>query len=135
MFTRDEIEGQLSGKANDLQRFASLIGRQNAERSFAGVFTRRHRGDIDSQPWRHHDDEEVEYMIAGRIHVQIGSPEEGVIEEFEAGAGDLFCIPAGVKHRADSIGDDLCVGIVFCPNPYDLATGQPVVLSGQGSLS
>ena len=129
MFKKEEIASRLSGTDKDLQRFASLIGRENSDRSFAGVFTRRRRDDIETQPWRHHEDEEVEFIVQGRMVVQIGSPEEGVVEEFEASAGDLFCIPAGVKHRADSIGEELCVGLVFCPEPYKLATGQPVFLS------
>ena len=57
-----------------------------------------------------------------------------MVEEFEVNCGDLFCIPAGVKHRADSIGAELCVGLVFCPNPYDLATGQPYFLSRVDSV-
>jgi quercetin dioxygenase-like cupin family protein len=129
LLTVDEIQGRLSGQDGDLQRFASLIGRQNAESSFAGMFVRRHRGDIDEQPWRHHPDEEVEYIVTGRIVVQIGSPEQGPTEQFEAGKGDLFCIPAGVKHRADSVGDELCVGLVFCPKPYGVDEGQPVTLT------
>jgi len=134
MFTRQEIQSRLSGNDRDRQRFASLIGHQNAEHSFAGVFTRRRQGDIQTQPWRHHDDEEVEYIIGGRMVVQIGSPEEAIVEEFEANTGDLFCIPAGVKHRADSVGAELCIGLVFCPRAYDLASGQPYFLSGVDSV-
>jgi mannose-6-phosphate isomerase-like protein (cupin superfamily) len=129
LLDRDAIGRRLSGTEADLQRFASLIGRQNAAGSFAGMFVRRHRGDLEHQPWRHHPDEEVEFIVSGRIVVQIGSPEEGAVEQFEAGQGDLFCIPAGIKHRADSVGDELCVGLVFCPKPYDIGEGQPVVLS------
>jgi quercetin dioxygenase-like cupin family protein len=57
--------------------------------------------------------------------VQIGSNEEGVVDQFDASAGDMFYIPAGVKHRADAVGDELCIGVLFCPVPYDITTGQP----------
>jgi len=127
MFRRGEIMSRLSGSESDLQRRVWLIGKQNAERSFAAVFTRHRRGDLETQPWRHHDEEEVEFIVAGRMVVQIGSKEKGVIEEFEATQGDLFYIPAGVEHRADSIGDELCIGVLFCPEPYDLTTGQPAL--------
>jgi mannose-6-phosphate isomerase-like protein (cupin superfamily) len=125
LFRRGEIMSRLSGTETDLQRRVWLLGKQNADKSFAAVFTRRRRGDLETQQWAHHDDEEVEFIVSGRMVVQIGSKEEGVMSEFEAGAGDLFYIPAGVKHRADSIGDELCIGVLFCPVPYDLTTGQP----------
>jgi mannose-6-phosphate isomerase-like protein (cupin superfamily) len=129
LFRRDEIMSGLSGTDADLQRRVRLIGKQNADGSFAAIFTRRRRGDLETQKWAHHDEEEVEFIVAGRMVVQIGSPEEGVISEFEAGSGDLFYIPAGMKHRADAIGDELCVGLVFCPAAYDLDVGQPFILS------
>jgi mannose-6-phosphate isomerase-like protein (cupin superfamily) len=125
LFRRGEIMSRLSGTETDLQRRVWLLGKQNADKSFAAVFTRRRRGDLETQQWAHHDDEEVEFIVSGRMVVQIGSKEEGVMSEFEAGAGDLFYIPAGVKHRADSIGDELCIGVLFCPVPYDLTIGQP----------
>ena len=127
LFRRAEIMSRLSGTESDLQRRVWLIGKQNADRSFAGVFTRRRRGDLETQPWRHHEDEEVEFIVAGRMIVQFGSTAKGVIEEFEAAEGDLFHIPAGVGHRADAIGDELCIGLLFCPEPYDLTTGQPAL--------
>jgi quercetin dioxygenase-like cupin family protein len=125
LFPRDEIMSRLSGTESDLQRRVWLIGKQNAQKSFGAVFTRRRRGDLETQQWAHHDDEEVEFIVAGRMVVQIGSKEEGVVDQFEAGAGDMFYIPADVKHRADAIGDELCIGVLFCPAPYDLNTGQP----------
>jgi len=125
LFRRTDIMSRLSGTEADLQRRVWLIGKQNADKAFAAVFTRRRRGDLETQQWTHHDDEEVEFIAAGRMVVQIGSHEEGVVNQFEAGAGDMFYIPAGVKHRADSIGDELCIGVLFCPVPYDLTTGQP----------
>lgn len=129
LFRQAEIMSRLSGTEADLQRRVWLLGKQNTSRSFSGVFTRRRRGDLETQQWRYHDDEEVEFIVAGRMVVQIGGPEAGVIEQFEAAAGDLFYIPAGVKHRADSIGDELCIGLLFCPEPYDLAAGQPSVVA------
>lgn len=127
LYQRSEIMSRLSGTENDLQRRVWLIGRQNASKSFGAVFTRRRRGDLETQSWRHHDEEEVEYIAAGRMLVQIGGPDEGVREQFEAAAGDMFLIPAGVDHRADAVGDELCIGVLFCPTPYDITTGQPSV--------
>jgi quercetin dioxygenase-like cupin family protein len=128
LFPRAEIMSRLSGTDADLQRRVWLIGKQNATKSFGAVFTRRRRGDIETQAWRYHDDEEVEFIAAGRMVVQIGSNEEGVLEEFEAAAGDMFYIPAGVKHRGDAVGDELCIGVLFCPEPYDINTGQPSIV-------
>lgn len=129
VFRRPDTMSRLSGTESDLQRRVYLIGKQNAASSFAMLFTRQHRGDIDTQPWRHHDDEEVEYIVQGRMQIQVGSPQTGVIDDFEVSSGDLVLMPAGVKHRADSIGDGLCIGLVFCPKPYDLTVGQPAVHS------
>ena len=129
LFRRADIMAGLSGTEADVQRRIRLIGKENADSSFAAIFTRRRRGDLETQKWAHHDEEEVEFIVAGKMVVQIGSPEEGVVSQFEASAGDLFYIPAGMKHRADAIGDELCIGLVFCPAAYELATGQPFFLS------
>lgn len=129
VFRQAETMASLSGSESDLQRRVSLVGKQNSDKSFAMIFTRRRRGDLETQQWRHHSDEEVEFVIQGRMQIQIGSKGGGVIDDFEVSAGDVLYIPAGTKHRADSIGDELCIGIVFCPEPYDVTVGQQSVLS------
>ena len=124
LFRRDLIFESLSGTAEDLQRRVWLIGRENADKSFAAIFTRRRRNDLHSQPWRYHDEEEVEFIVAGRMEFEYINA-AGDVQRVEAGPGDLYCIPAGVRHRADSVGEELCVGLLFCPVSYSTAEGQP----------
>lgn len=130
VFHRDAMFDRLSGSPDDLQRRVWVIGGENSDNSFSGIFTRRRRNDIATQPWRYHDDEEVEFIVEGRMELQYKT-EDGVVQHVELGPGDLFCIPAGVRHRADSIGDELCVGLLFCPTRYLTTEGQPFFLDGE----
>jgi mannose-6-phosphate isomerase-like protein (cupin superfamily) len=123
-FEEGDIFAGLSGSEPDRQRRNWLLGEGDTSTSFAGVFTRRPLGNLASQDWRFHDTEEVEYIAAGAMRVQIADRAGEVAMEFDAHAGDLFYIPAGERHRADAIGDDLCVGILFCPKAYPIPPGQ-----------
>jgi mannose-6-phosphate isomerase-like protein (cupin superfamily) len=125
IFHRDEIMAGLSGSETDLQRRNWLLGGETTRESFAGLFTRRVIGNLATQDWRWHDAEEIEYVVSGRMKVQIANADNELIDEFEAASGDLFYIAEGVKHRADAVGDELCVGLLFCPRPYALPKGQP----------
>ncbi len=125
VFYRDQIMAGLSGTPDDLQRRNWLIGGESTTDSFAGVFTRKVIGNLLTQDWRWHDAEEVEFVVAGRMRVQIADAANNMTDEFEVGPGDLFYIAEGVKHRADAVGDELCIGVLFCPRPYALPKGQP----------
>jgi mannose-6-phosphate isomerase-like protein (cupin superfamily) len=125
VFHSADILGHLSGSPEDLQRRNWLLGGETTESSFAGVFTRRHIGNLDTQDWRWHDAEEVEFVVQGRMRLQFADEHNRLTDEFEAGPGDLFYIAAGVRHRADAVGDEVCIGVLFCPRPYPLPQGQP----------
>lgn len=127
LFKRKDLNAGLTGSAADLQRRHWVIGSNISDQCFAGMFTRRHRGDIEEQDWWHHDADEVEFVVEGRLHVQFAGPDGEIGSEFIAEAGDLFIIKEGTPHRADAVGDALCVGMLFCPKAYDIGLGQPFI--------
>lgn len=101
-----------------------LLGSENADGVFAGFWKRTRQNDIEEQVFRWHDADEVELIIRGRLHVQLADESQSVVKDVVISEGDLFYIGAGVRHRADSVGDE-CVGLLVCPKAYSIESGQP----------
>lgn len=59
-------------------------------------------------PLHAHPYEQTGYLVQGRIRLRIGD------EEFDARAGDSWCIPANVEHGAHALEDTVAVE-VFSP--------------------
>ena len=59
-------------------------------------------------PLHAHPHEQTGYLIAGRLRLRIGD------REFDARAGDAWCIPANVEHGAQVVEDAVAVE-VFSP--------------------
>ena len=59
-------------------------------------------------PRHSHPHEQTGYLVSGRIRLFIGT------EEYEAQAGDSWCIPGGVEHGADILEDSVAIE-VFSP--------------------
>lgn len=57
--------------------------------------------------------EHEQYVLAGRALVKIGN------EEFEAGAGDVLLIPAGVAHSYETVGDETYSFLCLVPKGED----------------
>jgi mannose-6-phosphate isomerase-like protein (cupin superfamily) len=102
-----------------------LLGAENADEVFVGFWTRTRRADIDVQPWRWHDADEVELIVQGTLHCQVGHTDGTIMEDVILETGDLFYIGKGVRHRADAVGSEACIGLLFCPKAYPIASGQP----------
>ncbi len=65
-----------------------------------------------------HPHEQTGYLVRGRIRLTIGA------DEFEAQAGDSWCITGGVEHGARSLEDSVAIE-VFAPVREDyLAPGN-----------
>jgi quercetin dioxygenase-like cupin family protein len=121
----DDFRRRLNAGGPAVQRTnISLLGGEDTEKCFVGTFKRANCGEIETAPWRYHDAEEVEYIIDGQLRVQLRGEDDDTVTEFVAVAGDLFYIGAGVRHRAAPVGDGVCRGLVFCPEPYSTASGQ-----------
>lgn len=60
--------------------------------------------------------EHEQYVLSGRAHVQIGD------ENFEAKAGDILLIPAGLSHSYKTIGDEAYSFLCLVPNSEDCIT-------------
>lgn len=54
-------------------------------------------------PVHAHPHEQTGYLVAGRLRLRIGD------REFDARAGDAWCIPAGVEHGARAEEDSVAV--------------------------
>ena len=63
-----------------------------------------------------HPHEQIGYLVKGRIRLSIGT------EEYEAEAGDSWCIPGGVEHGADILKDSVAIE-VFSPVREDYLPG------------
>jgi quercetin dioxygenase-like cupin family protein len=59
-------------------------------------------------PRHSHPHEQTGYLVKGRIRLSIRS------EEYQAQAGDSWCIPGGVEHGADILEDSVAIE-VFSP--------------------
>ena len=70
-----------------------------------------------SLPRHSHPHEQTGYLVSGRIRLFIGT------EEYEAQAGDSWCIPGGVEHAADILEDSVAIE-VFSPVRDDYLPGR-----------
>ena len=70
-----------------------------------------------SLPRHSHPHEQTGYLVSGRIRLFIGT------EEYEAQAGDSWCIPGGVEHGADILEDSVAIE-VFSPVRNDYLPGR-----------
>lgn len=59
-------------------------------------------------PLHAHPYEQTGYLVQGRLRLRIGD------EEFDAGAGDSWCIPMNVEHGARAVEDAVAIE-VFSP--------------------
>lgn len=60
--------------------------------------------------------EHEQYVISGKALVTIGE------EKFEAGAGDVLLIPAGVSHAYETLGDETYSFLCLVPKAQDKIT-------------
>lgn len=60
--------------------------------------------------------EHEQYVLSGRALVQIGD------ETFEAKAGDVLLIPAGLSHSYKTLGDEAYSFLCLVPNSEDCIT-------------
>lgn len=68
-------------------------------------------------PRHAHPQEQTGYLAKGRIHLSIGA------KEYEAQAGDSWCIPGGIEHGADILEDSVALE-VFAPVRDDYLPGR-----------
>jgi quercetin dioxygenase-like cupin family protein len=66
-------------------------------------------------PRHQHDNEQLTYVLEGRLRFWIGEDEKKVVE---VGVGEVMLIPSWVWHKAEALEDTLDVD-VFCPPRAD----------------
>ncbi len=76
-------------------------------------------------PLHAHPQEQTGYLVAGRLRMTIGGRTR------EAGPGDSWCIPGGVKHGADVLEDSVAVE-VFSPVREDYLPDGVAAQGGGG---
>lgn len=69
-------------------------------------------------PMHSHPHEQTGYLVRGHIRLTIGAAEH------DAGPGDCWSIPAGVKHGAQILEDSVAIEI-FSPVREDYLPGRP----------
>ncbi len=69
-------------------------------------------------PRHSHPYEQTGYLVKGRMRLFIGN------QQYEAQAGDSWCLPAGIEHGADILEDSVAVE-VFSPVRRDYLPRRP----------
>lgn len=112
MFIRKNIEqveaaAQKAGQGVSMKMLLSPDESPNfAMRNFiieAGGFMPFHTNTVEHE----------QYVISGKAKVRMGN------EEFEAKAGDVFLIPAGVAHSYETIGEEAYSFLCLVPKKED----------------
>ena len=67
-------------------------------------------------PRHAHPHEQTGYLVKGRIRLRIGA------DEYDAQAGDSWCVPGGAEHEADILEDSVAIE-VFSPVRDDYLPG------------
>jgi quercetin dioxygenase-like cupin family protein len=67
-------------------------------------------------PRHSHPHEQTGYLVHGRIRLSVGT------DEYDAQAGDSWCIPGGVEHCATAMEDAVAIE-VFSPVRQDYLPG------------
>jgi quercetin dioxygenase-like cupin family protein len=78
-------------------------------------------------PRHAHHNEQVTYILEGRLRFWFGESEE---EEIEIGAGEVLTIPPHLPHKAEALEDTLDVD-VFTPPREDWLSGDDAYLRGR----
>jgi quercetin dioxygenase-like cupin family protein len=78
-------------------------------------------------PKHSHHNEQVTYILEGRLHFWFGDEED---EEIEVGPGEVLTIPPHLPHRAEALEDTLDVD-VFTPPRADWLSGDDAYLRGR----
>ncbi len=78
-------------------------------------------------PRHSHENEQVAYILEGRLRFRLGENGEEVVE---LGAGEVLCIPRNLPHEAEALEDTLDVD-VFHPPRQDWLDGSDAYLRPQ----
>jgi quercetin dioxygenase-like cupin family protein len=77
-------------------------------------------------PRHSHHNEQVTYILEGRLRFWFGEDED---EEIEVGTGEVLTIPPHLPHKAEALEDTLDVD-VFTPPRADWLSGDDAYLRG-----
>jgi quercetin dioxygenase-like cupin family protein len=78
-------------------------------------------------PMHSHDNEQLTYILEGRLRFWIGEDEAEVVE---VGAGEVLHLPSNVPHKAEALEETLDVD-VFCPPRRDWLDGTDTYFKDQ----
>ena len=79
-------------------------------------------------PMHDHDNEQLTYILEGRLRFWIGSEDA---EPIEVGPGEVLHLPSNVPHKAEALEDTFDVD-VFSPPRQDWLDGTDDYLRGDG---
>lgn len=102
-----EANAQKAGKGVSMKMLLSL---EEAPNFAMRCFTIEAGGHM---PFHTNTVEHEQYVISGRAKVRSGN------ETFEAGPGDILCIPAGEPHSYETLGDEPYVFLCLVPKGED----------------
>lgn len=71
---------------------------------YAGKILHVNRGEALSLQ-HHRKKEETQYVLSGRLRVELGEPGDGPLKTFEMGPGECLHLAPGTRHRLTAIED------------------------------
>jgi mannose-6-phosphate isomerase-like protein (cupin superfamily) len=87
--------------------------------------------DFEKALWASHPDIEIVYVLSGRAHYSMISPDGKKRKDFDVGAGDVVYVAPGTHHKDYVIGDKPYRGIVISPKPIKRLLKQIYTESSQ----
>lgn len=122
---KDQIERHLKKGDSTGANVSWVFGGETTAKSSAALWCHDPGTKLPARGWKWHDDEQIEYIVSGKLLIQFPDENENVGEEYILEPGDFVYIAAFHKHRGMVVGEENAVGIMFAPSPYDLPSGQP----------
>jgi quercetin dioxygenase-like cupin family protein len=102
-----------------------VFGRETTQKSSTAKWRHDPGTLLPARGWKWHDDEQIEYIVSGKLLIQFPDENDDVKDEWLLEPGDFVYIAAFQKHRGKVVGDEIAIGIMFSPTAYDLPAGQP----------
>jgi quercetin dioxygenase-like cupin family protein len=73
----------------------------------------------EREMWVSHPDPETVYVLSGRFHYEMVTPDCKSRSEFDVGPGDVLYVAPGTYHRGRSVGAEAYTGIIFTPKAFE----------------
>lgn len=120
-----EVNQRLKDGDSAGARAGWVFGQETTKRSATAVWCHEPGTKLPARGWKWHDDEQIEYIVSGKLLIQFPDVNGDVKDQWLLEPGDFVYIAAYQKHRGVVGDDEMAVGVMFSPTAYPLPAGQP----------